>query len=45
LDDAARANWLPAPADGFFLCLRAYLPRAEMLDGRYVLPAPEPVGD
>lgn len=41
LDAAARANWLPAPADGFFLCLRAYLPRAEMLDGRYTLPAPE----
>lgn len=40
-DPAERANWLPAPADGFFLCLRAYMPRPEMLDGRYQLPAPE----
>ena len=36
---AERANWLPAPAGGFYLCLRAYLPRAEFLDGRYVLPS------
>ena len=40
LDAAQRANWLPAPADRFFLCLRAYLPRPEMLDGRYRLPDP-----
>ena len=33
-----RANWLPAPPDGFYLCLRAYLPRPELLDGRYRLP-------
>ncbi|MEZ5650387.1 MAG: DUF1254 domain-containing protein [Burkholderiaceae bacterium] len=39
----ARANWLPAPENGFFLCLRAYLPRAEMVDGRYRLPAPRRV--
>ncbi|MEZ5660749.1 MAG: DUF1254 domain-containing protein [Burkholderiaceae bacterium] len=38
---ADRANWLPAPQDGFFLCLRAYLPRPEMVDGRYHLPAPQ----
>ena len=36
--DAGRANWLPAPAGGFYLCLRAYLPREEFLDGRYRLP-------
>lgn len=41
LDESARANWLPCPADAFFLCLRAYLPRAELLDGRYQLPVPE----
>lgn len=41
LDEAARANWLPAPADEFFLCLRAYLPRAEMVDGPYRLPDPQ----
>ncbi|SEF29587.1 DUF1254 domain-containing protein [Variovorax sp. NFACC27] len=38
-DEAARANWLPAPAGDFYLCLRAYVPREEMLDGRYALPA------
>jgi hypothetical protein len=38
ISEASRANWLPAPADGFFLCLRAYLPSAEMVDGRYRLP-------
>jgi hypothetical protein len=37
--EAAQANWLPAPAGDFYLCLRAYVPRAEMLDGRYALPA------
>ena len=44
LDAKARANWLPAPDDGFFLCLRAYLPRAELVDGRYRLPDPERIG-
>ncbi|MET3181435.1 UNVERIFIED_ORG: hypothetical protein ABIC43_004604 [Variovorax guangxiensis] len=37
--EAAQANWLPAPAGDFYLCLRAYVPREEMLDGRYALPA------
>ncbi|BEP71222.1 MULTISPECIES: DUF1254 domain-containing protein [unclassified Variovorax] len=36
--EAARANWLPAPEGRFYLCLRAYVPRAELLDGRYQLP-------
>lgn len=40
-DPAARANWLPAPTGGFYLCLRAYVPREELLDGRYTLPALE----
>lgn len=44
-DEAERANWLPAPAGGFYLCLRAYVPRAELLDGRYALPAVTPVGE
>jgi hypothetical protein len=36
------ANWLPAPAKGpFALTFRAYLPRAELLDGRWRLPALE----
>jgi hypothetical protein len=34
------ANWLPAPQSGpFALYLRAYLPRPEMLDGRFRFPA------
>lgn len=33
------ANWLPAPKSGpFALYLRAYLPRPELVDGRYRLP-------
>jgi len=36
--EAALANWLPAPEGRFYLCLRAYMPRAELLDGRYLLP-------
>ena len=39
-DARQRANWLPAPEDRFFLCLRAYLPRPQLLDGRYRLPDP-----
>lgn len=33
-----QANWLPAPQGDFYLCLRAYVPRAELLDGRYEVP-------
>ncbi len=34
------ANWLPAPKVGAFaMYLRTYLPRAELLDGRYRVPA------
>lgn len=36
--EAAQANWLPAPQGDFYLCLRAYLPRPELLDGRHALP-------
>lgn len=36
------ANWLPAPKAGpFSLTMRLYLPRAEVLDGRWRLPAIE----
>ncbi len=31
-------NWLPAPDAPFLLTLRAYQPRSELLDGRYVIP-------
>jgi len=35
---SARANWLPAPADGFYLCLRFYLPSDAVLESRTPLP-------
>jgi hypothetical protein len=40
-DAKQQANWLPAPAGGFALVLRAYQPRAEFRDGRFVLPPVE----
>ena len=36
------SNWLPAPAGPYHLILRAYLPRRELLDGRYAPPDLEP---
>ncbi len=32
------SNWLPAPADVFLLALRAYQPRKELLEGKYLIP-------
>ena len=33
------ANWLPSPADGeFFVILRLYLPRAEVIDASWECP-------
>ena len=32
------SNWLPAPAGGFILWLRIYMPDAEILDGKYIVP-------
>ncbi len=34
-DPVDRESWLPAPRDEFFLVLRAYGPREELLDGRW----------
>jgi hypothetical protein len=36
------SNWLPAPTGNFKLWLRAYLPGAAILDGKYTVP---PVGE
>lgn len=33
-----QANWLPAPAEAFYLALRLYLPGAAHLDRRFVYP-------
>jgi hypothetical protein len=35
--DAAK-NWLPTPAGPFYLVLRLYQPRSEVLNGTYQLP-------
>lgn len=38
-----RSNWLPAPASGpFSMTFRAYVPRPDLLDRRYTLPAITP---
>jgi hypothetical protein len=36
-----KKNWLPTPEGGFYLVLRIYLPRPEVLDGSYSVPAVE----
>lgn len=40
---ARRSNWLPAPAGPFALSLRAYLPRADLREGRWRAPAVQPI--
>lgn len=38
-----RSNWLPAPpTEKFGVSLRAYMPKAELLEGRYLLPMLKP---
>lgn len=37
------SNWLPIPPGAFHVVIRMYLPRPEVLDGRYELPAIERV--
>jgi hypothetical protein len=37
-DLATEANWLPAPADEFYVILRMYQPNDEILDGTWRLP-------
>lgn len=37
--DDKLGNWLPAPEKGFWLILRMYNPRPQMLEGKYVTPA------
>lgn len=38
-DAVERANWLPAPKGDFSLYVRAYWPKAEVLDGSWTPPA------
>jgi hypothetical protein len=43
IDPAQRANWLPAPKDrDFSLYIRAYWPKAEVMDGSWTPPAVVP---
>jgi len=39
--DAPASNWLPVPDAPFYLILRLYHPRPQLLDGRYRLPQVE----
>jgi hypothetical protein len=35
------SNWLPAPKEPFYMLLRMYLPKIEVLNGQYEIPAVE----
>ena len=37
-DPAQRANWLPAPAEEFYISLRLYWPKPAALDGTWEPP-------
>ena len=43
-DAAQRANWLPAPKGDFSLLIRAYWPKAGVMDGSWTPPAVQRVG-
>ena len=43
-DAAQRANWLPAPKGDFSLYVRAYWPKAPVMDGSWTPPAVQRVG-
>jgi len=38
------SNWLPAPEGGFWIILRTYNPRSEILEGKYIAPYVENLG-
>jgi hypothetical protein len=40
-----RANWLPAPEGAMTLVMRLYVPRPEVLDGRWAPPALQPIDE
>ncbi len=42
-DPSRKANWLPTLADPFTLTMRIYLPKAEVLDGRWSAPSVTPI--
>ncbi|NEW97136.1 DUF1214 domain-containing protein [Rhodopseudomonas sp. BR0G17] len=38
-----QANWLPAPAEGFFMVMRLYQPEERMYRGEYIVPSVQKV--
>jgi hypothetical protein len=36
------ANWLPAPKEPFYMLMRMYLPKIEVLNGQYEIPGVKP---
>jgi hypothetical protein len=38
-EDGKQSNWLPTPDGRFRPLMRMYQPRAEILNGEYILPA------
>jgi hypothetical protein len=32
------SNWLPAPKEPFYMLMRMYLPKSEVLNGQYEIP-------
>jgi hypothetical protein len=36
------ANWLPAPKEPFYMLMRMYLPKIEVLNGQYEIPGVTP---
>jgi len=41
--ESAALNWLPTPAEGFFLALRLYQPEDAVTSGAYIVPPLEPI--
>jgi len=37
------SNWLPAPKEPFYMLMRMYLPKIEVLNGQYEIPGVEPI--
>jgi hypothetical protein len=35
------SNWLPAPKEPFYMLMRMYLPKIEVLNGQYEIPGVE----
>jgi len=33
-----KSNWLPAPKEPFYMLMRIYLPKIEVLNGQYEIP-------